>query len=270
MIVGALLLVLIGSADFVRAARRPATRRAPSVAVIALVWAAAVLLASTGLGLAWWWSLAAVALALLWLWSTSANPDARATTGVLPAVGVLVALLAALLGGAGGEAAGYLVTWHDGVAVARIRDLPIGTLALALGVVLFLVESANIVVRAALRPAVEESAAATAVAAAVTPTPVRARWWRRPQPVPVPAAVADLRGGRLIGPLERLLIVALTLAGALPIVAGVLAAKGIVRFPEISTDGARGSKAEYFLVGSLVSWSIAIVATGALWISAQG
>jgi hypothetical protein len=84
-----------------------------------------------------------------------------------------------------------------------------------------------------------------------------------------PAPVDDLRGGRLIGPLERLLIVGLTLAGALPIVAGLLAAKGIVRFPEISNDRARGSKAEYFLVGSFVSWALALLGAGSLWLSAQ-
>ncbi len=82
--------------------------------------------------------------------------------------------------------------------------------------------------------------------------------------------MADLKGGRLIGPVERLLIAALTLAGAMPIVAGLIAAKGIVRYPEISSDGAGGSKAEYFLVGSLVSWGIAVAAAGLLWISASG
>ena len=61
----------------------------------------------------------------------------------------------------------------------------------------------------------------------------------------------------MIGPLERLLIVALALVGAEAVIVGLLAAKGIVRFPEISADGRRGSKAEEFLIGSLVSWTIA-------------
>ena len=67
----------------------------------------------------------------------------------------------------------------------------------------------------------------------------------------------------------RLLIVALTLAGAYAIVAALIAAKGIVRFPEISRDGPSGSKAEYFLVGSLVSWTVAVAAAGLLWLIAQ-
>jgi len=43
-----------------------------------------------------------------------------------------------------------------------------------------------------------------------------------------------------------------------------------VRFPEISRDSAGGSKAEYFLVGSLVSWAVAIALAGLVWVSAQG
>ncbi len=45
----------------------------------------------------------------------------------------------------------------------------------------------------------------------------------------------------------------------------MLAAKGIVRFPEISRDGANGGRAEYFLVGSLVSWVVALGGALLLW-----
>lgn len=68
---------------------------------------------------------------------------------------------------------------------------------------------------------------------------------------------STLKGGRLIGPLERALIVVLSLTGAPTLIAAIVAAKGIVRFPEISADRGRGSKAEEFLVGSLVSWACA-------------
>ncbi|MHB1064289.1 MAG: hypothetical protein ACYC1Z_07375 [Georgenia sp.] len=69
-----------------------------------------------------------------------------------------------------------------------------------------------------------------------------------------------LRGGRLIGPLERILVVVLGLGGAYAVIAAVLAAKGIVRFPEISEDRRTGSKAEEFLIGSLASWSVSTAA----------
>lgn len=65
-----------------------------------------------------------------------------------------------------------------------------------------------------------------------------------------------LRGGRWIGPLERLLIVVLAGAGAEVAIAAVVAAKGVIRFPEISQDSS-GEKAEEFLIGSVSSWILA-------------
>ena len=55
----------------------------------------------------------------------------------------------------------------------------------------------------------------------------------------------------------------LAVVGAYHVVAALMAAKGIVRFPEISADAKRddpvqaGTKAEEFLVGSLASWGLA-------------
>lgn len=66
-----------------------------------------------------------------------------------------------------------------------------------------------------------------------------------------------LKGGRFIGPLERWMIAGLALVGAQAVIVGVMAAKGIGRFPEISGDRGRGAAAEEFLVGSLVSWALA-------------
>lgn len=68
--------------------------------------------------------------------------------------------------------------------------------------------------------------------------------------------VTALRGGRWIGPLERLLIIVLAGAGAEIAIAAVVAAKGVIRFPEISQD-ATGEKAEEFLIGSVSSWILA-------------
>ena len=68
--------------------------------------------------------------------------------------------------------------------------------------------------------------------------------------------VTALRGGRWIGPLERLLIIVLAGAGAEVAIAAVVAAKGVIRFPEISQD-TTGEKAEEFLIGSVSSWILA-------------
>lgn len=255
---GALLLVLIGSADLVRVGIASPARRAVAIAVL---WLVTVILAAAGLGLALWWIAIPLVLAAAWLATTTASMDSRTAPGILPAVGVLVALLGFLVWDRTGLALhGFIADWHQGAASVVIRGVALPTIALAIGVTLFAIESSNIIVRAALRPA-----SSTLPHVASSP---RLSWRKRPASPTIP--MADLKGGRLIGPVERLLITALTLAGAMPIVAGLIAAKGIVRYPEISSDGAGGSKAEYFLVGSLVSWGIAVAAAGLIWISVSG
>ena len=70
-----------------------------------------------------------------------------------------------------------------------------------------------------------------------------------------------LKGGRVIGPLERVMVFAFAVGGNYGGVAAILAAKGILRFPEISRDEDKngdGSRAEYVLVGSFVSWFLAL------------
>lgn len=62
--------------------------------------------------------------------------------------------------------------------------------------------------------------------------------------------------GRWIGILERLLIYVLVLGGQ-PAAAGVVvAAKSILRFPEISSEPKQIAP-EYVLIGSLASWLLA-------------
>lgn len=74
-----------------------------------------------------------------------------------------------------------------------------------------------------------------------------------------------LQGGRWIGPLERVLLLLLASWGAHTAVAALVAAKGVIRFPEISKDDS-GTMAEEFLVGSLASWTLAVL--GALLLAA--
>ena len=69
---------------------------------------------------------------------------------------------------------------------------------------------------------------------------------------------ASMRGGRWIGPLERILILLLASVEAPAAVAAIVAAKGVIRFPEISKDEA-GQKAEEFLIGSFASWILAVL-----------
>ncbi|MBM4623061.1 hypothetical protein M3C10_01635 [Micrococcus luteus] len=81
------------------------------------------------------------------------------------------------------------------------------------------------------------------------------------------AAADGLRGGRYIGTMERLLMVVLGLAQAYPVIAALMAAKGIVRFPEISADRGAGSRAEEFLIGSLASWGLAAAGAVVVWLA---
>jgi hypothetical protein len=68
-----------------------------------------------------------------------------------------------------------------------------------------------------------------------------------------------LRGGRVIGALERALIFSIALAGDPTAVALVISAKSLLRFPEITrTDKGIDTVTEYFLVGSLTSWVLAL------------
>lgn len=87
---------------------------------------------------------------------------------------------------------------------------------------------------------------------------------------PVASSETRLRGGRLIGPLERALIFGLALAGQPTAAALVISAKGLLRFPELNdlrnqqeSPGEGGVRridevTEYLLVGSLVSWVVAL------------
>ncbi len=77
----------------------------------------------------------------------------------------------------------------------------------------------------------------------------------------------ELRGGRMLGPMERLFIYGLGLSGNFVAAGIVIAAKGLIRWPELQSkrgaDARPGTESidevtEYFLVGSFVSWMIAL------------
>jgi len=243
-----------GIASGVRAARG---RRARWIALAAA--GAFVLLLSIAAG-AWPAGILAVACAGAWLWCFPTRGAARA--GIWPVVGlaVLCAAFVALLGPR--TDVGLLgVLWS---LPSPWGPLSLDAALLVIGVILFLFESSNLVVRAALAQAktVDASAAPsiTPGAAASVPGPTV-----RPTSSAEPPAIAPLKGGRLIGPLERVVMFGLVLSASYTLLAAVLAAKGIVRFPEISRDRDTGNRAEYFLVGSLVSWVIALAAAFLVW-----
>ncbi|WIE84760.1 hypothetical protein [Curtobacterium sp. MCPF17_021] len=285
------LLTLVGLADVVRArtGTDAAPRRVLTTTVIVLLWAAATTVAVLGLGLAVWSVLVAVVLAALWVATTipvrsGGAPGGRDRTlpwlrrsGSWPAVLLAVAVAVLLLWVPAADASGFVVDWHRDAGPAFVGAVPLAALVAGIGSALFLVDSANVVVAQALPTGLSPDARLGAVAA--EPTRRKRFDWRRTTRAPAADTDTDtntdtdgtvtLKGGRMIGPIERLLLAGFSLAGAFPVVAALIAAKGIVRFPEIRRE-TTGYQAEYFLIGSLVSWAMAFAAAGMCWLLALG
>lgn len=144
-----------------------------------------------------------------------------------------------------GRAGGPLGHWLGATPLPLLHGLSADRALLLLGALLVQGSTGNVLVRLVLL-------------ATHTVNPARAQA-RNPGPV--------LKGGRLLGPMERLVILGLGLTGDYTAAGVVVAAKGLVRFPELQAarDRAAGqggppiaAVTEYFLVGSFVSWLIAL------------
>jgi hypothetical protein len=179
------------------------------------------------------------------LWQLLRLSDTAWTpAGALPALAALILPLAVAI------AVSESFPEVDGLVREIVDRLPAGavgsrspdTVVLTLAIVIALISTGNAVVRLAL--------------AGIG--------------TPVASSETRLRGGRLIGPLERVLIFGLALAGEPTAAALVISAKGLLRFPELSDlrnqqepPGEGGVRridevTEYLLVGSLVSWVVAL------------
>ncbi|MEL5991355.1 hypothetical protein ACOKGD_04635 [Microbacterium phosphatis] len=277
MIYAALILLAVGGVDLVRTVFRRAGAT-PLTVGFGVVMVLAVLLGLlAGAPAA---GIAGAVVAGLWLWLM---PDrGHSPVSIWPAAGVGVLSALSIL---------LVPAEHGTGAFGRLEiTSPLGELTLPgvlmmVGALAYLLESANVVVRAALEreniapspdpvdeaeaeaEAVAEAQAAMVAVAEPPPSAPVAEAVPAPSPVVQPALAPGqvMRGGRLIGPLERAIVFGLTLAAAYPLLAAFIAAKGIVRFPEISRDGDGGDRAEYFLVGSMVSWVQALSGAFLVW-----
>lgn len=281
-----ILLALIGLGDLVRARTGADAHRQRTLTTIAVVvlWAGVSAVAWLGLGVPVWSVLVTVVLAAAWIATTApvragaetADDDARdapTTRGLLrrsgswPAVLLAVAVAVLLLWGPLPGGTGFVVDWHDGSGLAFVDAVPLAAVVGGVGSALFLVDSANVVVAQALPPGLQRGATTGAET-----DDLRRRFGRRRRSDADAEQSGDgtvsLKGGRLIGPIERLLLAGFAVAGAFPVVAALIAAKGIVRFPEIRRE-TTGYQAEYFLIGSLVSWAMAFAAAGMCWLLAH-
>ncbi|OBG98395.1 hypothetical protein A5698_01395 [Mycobacterium sp. E136] len=230
----AVLLIAIGVADVVR---RLVDRVWLSVAAAPLVVVGCAALAGL-----WRWGdivllIVAAATSVGWvLLCERAERTGRRQIAPLVVFGGALGLLV-LLAGWSSEVAGVAARWPSWVGIAVSPD----RLLMVIGVMLMQLVTGNQLVRLILGSVGSV------------------------KPAGEPQASDRLKGGRLLGPMERVLILGLGLAGQLTAATAVVAAKSIIRFPEINAQKARENGGigidevtEYFLVGSFASWIVAL------------
>ena len=225
-------LVVVGLCDLLRAARDATSARRRTLLVVlglCLLLAAGLLLQ---LRAVWWWSVALpwVAGQVAWLLTSSVALDPssrqRSRWRVLAFVSFGLPFAGFLLAG------DALPAPQPSVSGTLVGDLGIGRSVLLAGIALLQLSTGNLLVRLLL----------DAVG------------------VPAQSHEKDLKGGRLLGPMERLFVLVLAVAGQLTAASVVVAAKGLLRWPELRSVRAEGPSdvSEYFLIGSFASWLVAL------------
>jgi hypothetical protein len=226
-------LGVVGACDLLRAARDATStlRRAliAAVGVLALAFAGVVVELTGG---EWVWLFGGwVVCFLLWLGGSSAAlQQHHAPARVVAFAGLVLGLSLTLLGGGAIEPG---LDWPTRLQDAPIAQVSLDRLVLVGCVLLVQLATDNVMVRLVL----------DAVG------------------VPATANEKKLKGGRLLGPMERVFIVGLGLGGEVTAAAIVVAAKGLLRFPELQRGAdleGPSDVTEYFLVGSFASWLSAL------------
>jgi hypothetical protein len=234
----AVALIAMGIADGVRRLTRPVWVSAVVAPIVVLVCAAL-----SGLWHPGDFPLLAIAAAGGVGWVLLGARAERSGDHQVAPIAVFGLALAALilLSGWASDVGGLVGRWSSWVEVPGIGDVSPNRLLMIVGAVLLQFVTGNQLVRLVL----------SSVGAV------------KPEGQPQPSD--KLKGGRLLGPMERTLILGLGLAGQLAAATAVLAAKSIIRFPEINAQKVRengnigiDAVTEYFLVGSFASWIIAL------------
>ena len=256
MILVGLALVAIGVADLCAGGlggEIASGRKAVAATVIALVGASIGLWVTSTADAPAAAALLATVLIASFAWSVLRLPRFRANRPGL-AIIALVAPLGILAASSGSLKAAPSVpamSWLASLPFPAIGEIGMERFCLTVGAAIALMATANGIVRAVLASAgtLEQSQ-------------------------------NRLRGGRLIGAMERLMIFGLALAGEPTAAALIISAKSILRFPEISRTAQReddhpsqeensdnrsptqppavDAVTEYYLLGSLSSWMLAL------------
>ena len=238
----ALLLVGVAVADLVRAVR-------PVPVVEECVGAAAAVCVGLLAGLTGPRDVLALAViaAVVVAWAQTVRRALRGAPAWWPLATLAAALVLALLvSGWAGRADGLLGAWLDHTRVPSLKGVSADRVLLVAGVFLANLATGNVLVHLVL-------GATGTVSPAVQHTDADPE--------------EQLKGGRLLGPMERLFIVGLGLAGEWTAASIVVAAKGLLRWPELQSRREQGlihQLTEYFLVGSFVSWLVALTSLALL------
>lgn len=190
-----------------------------------------------------------VVAGLVLLWGRAVTEGFRSDRAWIPLTvgGAAVTVLLLVSGWATTPVDGPFARWLAASPYDTLADLDPERALLVLGVLLAQASTGNVVVRLVL------AATGSRNPSRLTGAPVDHGQ----------DDVRPLKGGRLLGPMERLLIVGLGLAGQVTAASVVIAAKGLLRFPELQAsrdqvDPGIHEVTEYFLVGSFVSWLLAL------------
>jgi hypothetical protein len=149
----------------------------------------------------------------------------------LAVMAVVVGVLFGLSGSVG-PVEGPLGRWYENLGFGFVEMVPVDQFIIGVAAGLFLTASSNRLVRLIL-----EAAA-----------------------IRLKSGEKTLAGGRVLGPLERLIVAAIVIAGDPAAAAIVVTGKGLLRFPEIRSERTqRGPDfvTEYFLIGTFTSLLLA-------------
>ena len=174
----------------------------------------------------------------LWLWARHPNDWSKTrATLILTAAGMSLVFMLGLSAQLPSASGGWLAERLERLPYPMLADLDPSRVILGIGALFVLQATSNALIRLLL----------TMVGTS-------------------PLGPQDIRGGRIVGALERTLIWALGLAGEMTAAGLVISAKGLLRFPEISREASERLHivTEYLLVGSLASWSLALAAIALL------
>jgi hypothetical protein len=178
-------------------------------------------------------------------WGRTVTSGFRESRPLVPlAVLAAAVLLGLALSPFNDPTSGVLGDWLTETPWGLLHGMDSGSALLLLGVFLVQLSTGNVIVRLVL-------------AATGTINPARSHGRDSEEP--------PLKGGRLLGPMERVFIVGMALAGQLTAASIVVAAKGLLRYPELQAardpaDRGPGIHAltEYFLLGTFLSWMVAL------------